>query len=230
MTTPTAPSVRTGGFVPQANTTWGFRECCGMHSSTSATTCHFPSTTIVPFRPNPIQTHGLNVCEVRVEIPFDPMAPWMGAVVGNELDDAIEKMAHAALTSLRECSLTATTDMSISLFPIHDQEDPVWQQCLKAVSDLESPHFNAGWAEMAKYVRYLFNLQHNTGRIVIQQCMRLIAYEEQATITLCEMEMMRHENAILHRGIVQSSDKDLELQVTYHRLSEVKHGWNYNRQ
>jgi hypothetical protein len=67
------------------------------------------------------------LCEVRVEIPFDPTALWKGAVGGSELDDVVEKMAHAALTTLCEHSLTATTDMLISLFPVHDQDDPVWQ-------------------------------------------------------------------------------------------------------
>jgi hypothetical protein len=45
------------------------------------------------------QAHGLNYCEVRVEIPIDPMAPWTGAVVGSEVDDTVEKMAHVALTT-----------------------------------------------------------------------------------------------------------------------------------
>jgi hypothetical protein len=60
--------------------------------------------------------------------------------------------------------------------------------------------------------------------------MPLIAYEEQATAMSCEMEMLRHENAILLRWTVQSSDKDLELQVAYYRLSEAEHMWNYTRQ
>jgi hypothetical protein len=98
------------------------------------------------------------VCEVRVEIPFDPMVAWTGVITGTEIDNAIEKMAHVVLTSLCEHCLTATVDMPTTLVPIHDQEDPEWQQCLEAVCDLESPCFSAGWAEMAKYVRYLFNL------------------------------------------------------------------------
>jgi hypothetical protein len=44
------------------------------------------------------------------------------------------------------------------------------------------------------------------------------------------MERLRHENAILHRGTLQSSNNDLELQVAYHRLNEAEHGWNYTRQ
>jgi hypothetical protein len=64
---------------------------------------------------------------------------------------------------------------------------------------------------MAKYVRYLFILQHNTDRTIVEQRMRLNAYEEHATFTSHELERLRHENAILHRGTLQSSDKDLEL-------------------
>jgi hypothetical protein len=35
---------------------------------------------------------------------------------------------------------------------------------------------------------------------VIQQRMRLITYEKQATVMLREMERLRHENAILCHG------------------------------
>jgi chromosome segregation ATPase len=44
------------------------------------------------------------------------------------------------------------------------------------------------------------------------------------------MERLRHENDILYCRTLQSLDKDLELQVVYHHLSEAEHGWNYNRQ
>jgi hypothetical protein len=33
-----------------------------------------------------------------VEIPLDPAAPWRGAIISNEVDNAIEKVAHVALT------------------------------------------------------------------------------------------------------------------------------------
>jgi hypothetical protein len=35
------------------------------------------------------------------------------------------------------------------------------------MSDLKGTHFSAGMAAMAKYKRYLFNLQHNTGMTII---------------------------------------------------------------
>jgi hypothetical protein len=51
------------------------------------------------------------------------------------------------------------------------------------VSNLKGPHFYAEMTAMAKYVQYLFNLQHNTTRTARQQRTRLMAYEESATTT-----------------------------------------------
>jgi hypothetical protein len=34
--------------------------------------------------------------------------------------------------------------------------------------DLTRKQFNAGWAQMVKYVQYLFNLQHNTSHTIIE--------------------------------------------------------------
>jgi hypothetical protein len=76
--------------------------------------------------------------------------------------------------------LATTAEMPIVIFLIHNQEDPVWQQHLVVVSDPQGPHFHAGVAEMDKYVQYLFNLQHNTAKTIIQQRLWLIAYEQHA--------------------------------------------------
>jgi hypothetical protein len=97
------------------------------------------------------------------------------------------------------------------------------------VSDLKGPHFHTGMTSLARYVQYLFNLQHNTTRATTQQCMHLTAYEESATTTAHEIERLRHENAILRSGAWPPSELDRELQEVYRRLSDVKHGWNYTR-
>jgi hypothetical protein len=76
---------------------------------------------------HPFQTHDLSAFEVRVEIPFDPTVPFRGAIISNDVDDAVEKMAHVALTTFCERSLTMTADTSLALFPIHNQEEPVCQ-------------------------------------------------------------------------------------------------------
>jgi hypothetical protein len=77
-------------------------------------------------------------------IPFDPMEPWSGSIIGSEPDIGVELMEHMALTSFCEDRLTATAALPIALLPIRNLENPVWQQRLEAVSDLEGPHFHAG--------------------------------------------------------------------------------------
>jgi hypothetical protein len=98
------------------------------------------------------RVHDLDRCEVSMTIPFDPTEPWSGSVIGSEPDTDVEMMAHIALTSLCEDRLTATAALPSALLPIWDQENPVWQQCLMAVSDLEGPHFHAGMTSLARYM------------------------------------------------------------------------------
>jgi predicted RNase H-like nuclease (RuvC/YqgF family) len=95
------------------------------------------------------------------------------------------------------------------------------------LSDLKGPHFHAGMASLARYAQYLFNLQHNTTSTGMQQCTRLLAYEESATAATGEIERLRHENAILCSGARPSSEQDRELKEVYHRLSNAEHGWNH---
>jgi hypothetical protein len=103
------------------------------------------------------------------------------------------------------------------LLPIQNQENPVWQQYIEAVSDLKGMQ------------QYLFNLQHNTTRTDMQQRMRLMAYEESAIATTHFLERLRHENVILRSGARPPSKQDRELQDVYCRLSDTEHGWNYTR-
>jgi hypothetical protein len=138
-------------------------------------------------------------------------------------------MTHIALTSLCEDRLVATAALPIALLPIRDQENPVWQQRLEAVSDLEGPHFHARMTSLARYAQYLFNLQHNTARTGMQQRTRLTTYKESATTAAREVERLRHENAILRSGARPPSEQDRELQEVYRRLSNAEHGWNHTR-
>jgi hypothetical protein len=155
--------------------------------------------------------HALDRCEVSVMIPFDSTEPWSGSIIGSEPDTDVEMMAHIALTSLCEDRLTAIAALPIALLPIRIQENPIWQQCLEDLSDLKGPHFHAGMTLLARYVLYLFILQHNTARTGMQQRMRLTAYEERATATSQKLERVRHENAILCSGARPNSEQDREL-------------------
>jgi hypothetical protein len=101
-------------------------------------------------------------------IPFDPTEPWSGFIIGSEPDTGVEMMAHIALTSLCEDHLTAAAALPIALLQIQNQENPIWQQRLEVVSNLEGPHFHIGMTSLASYVQYMRNLRHNTARIGIQ--------------------------------------------------------------
>jgi hypothetical protein len=102
--------------------------------------------------------HGLDRYEVNVMIPFDPTEPWSGSVICSKPDTGVEMMVHIALTSQCEDRLTGTAALPIAVLPIQNQENPIWQQCLEAVSDLEGPHFHAGMTSLSRYAQYLFNL------------------------------------------------------------------------
>jgi hypothetical protein len=65
----------------------------------------------------------------------------------------------------------------------------------------------------------MFNLQDKTAKTVTQQHLHLGSLEQHVEL--------RHENAILRNGTLPPIDKDSELQVMYHRLSYVEHGWHY---
>jgi hypothetical protein len=47
-----------------------------------------------------------------------------------------------------EQHLADMVDTPFALFPIWDQEEPEWRQCLEAACDLTREQFNAGWAQM----------------------------------------------------------------------------------
>jgi hypothetical protein len=173
--------------------------------------------------------HGLDRCEVSVMIPFDPTEPWSGSVISSKLDTGIEMMPHNALTSLCEDRLTAIVALPIAVLPIWNQKNPIWRQSLEAVSDLEGPHFHAEMTSLARYAQYLFNLQHTTTRIGIQQRMRLMAYKESATTTARKIERLRQENAIRRSGAHSPSEQHRELHEVYCGLSDTDHGWNYTR-
>jgi hypothetical protein len=156
------------------------------------------------------RVHDLNRCKVSVMIPFDLVRPWSGSVIDSEPDTGIEMMTHIALTSMCEDRLTATAALPIALLLIWDQENPVWQQRLAAVSDL-------------------VNLQHNTTKIGIQQRTRLMAYKESATAATDEIERLRNGNVILRSGVCPPSEQDRELKEVYRHLGNTEHGWNHTR-
>jgi hypothetical protein len=68
------------------------------------------------------EEHYLQRCEVYVDIPFYLVFPdgslWSTWVIGADMDDAMEKAVHMALTALCSQKLAATASTPISLYPI----------------------------------------------------------------------------------------------------------------
>jgi hypothetical protein len=68
------------------------------------------------------EEHGLHHCEVYVDILSHPVfpdgSPWSTWAIGADMDDAMEKAAHMALTALCSQNLAATVGTPISLYPI----------------------------------------------------------------------------------------------------------------
>jgi hypothetical protein len=56
------------------------------------------------------------------------------------------------------------------------------------------------------------------------------AYEERHIAISCELTQLKCENDLLCGGAVPPSDRDRELKVAYHRLSEAEHMWHYIHQ
>jgi hypothetical protein len=94
------------------------------------------------YRARMSMAHGLDQCDVNVTIPLN----------------TVEQTTQVALTSLFGSCLTNTAVVPITLFPTHCQGDPMWQQCLEAISDPEGPYFHAGMTAMAEYAQYSFDL------------------------------------------------------------------------
>jgi hypothetical protein len=74
--------------------------------------------------------HSLPHSEVYVDIRSRPVfldgSLWSTWVIGNDIDDAMEKAAHMALTTLCSQRLPDTAGMPISLYPTQDRSDPEW--------------------------------------------------------------------------------------------------------
>jgi hypothetical protein len=89
--------------------------------------------------------HNQDKCEVNVVIPLNPIESWMTTVIGVELDETVEQTTQVALTSLCETRLTDTAAMPITLFPILNQEDPVWNNALRLCPTLRGPTSMLAW-------------------------------------------------------------------------------------
>jgi hypothetical protein len=91
------------------------------------------------------------------------MEPWMATIIRVELDETVEQTAQVALTSLCESSLTDTAAMPIMLFPIRNQEDPVWKQRLESDDWLCTTESKFSLLHCTEYQKTLYAAQQLRG-------------------------------------------------------------------
>jgi hypothetical protein len=145
--------------------------------------------------------HGLPRYEVYVDIRFHPVfpdgSPWSMWVIKNHMDDAMEKVAHAVLTNLCSQRLPDTASTPISLYPIQDHSDPEWMTRMDEACNVFQDHYHVGWAYMMRYAQHMFQLQHDTQRIIARQRCRLCTYAREVKSLEQKIERMAQEHNVL---------------------------------
>jgi hypothetical protein len=124
------------------------------------------------------------------------------------MDDAMEKATHMALTALCSQNLAATTGMPISLYPIQDRSNLEWKARMDEVGNVFQVHYHSGWAYMAGYAQHMFQLQHDTQRIVAEQRCRLAGYAKEVKDLMQEISCKAQEV-----GTVCQLVRDLESRL-----------------
>jgi hypothetical protein len=95
------------------------------------------------------------------------------------MSDAMEKAAHMALTILCSQNLAATVGTPISLYPIQDRFDLEWRARMDEAGNFHRVHHHSGSAYMSHYAHHLFQLQHDTQRIIAEKRCRLVDYAKE---------------------------------------------------
>ncbi len=73
------------------------------------------------------------------------------------------------------------------------------------VGNVFQVHYHSGWAYMAGYAQHLFQLQHDTQRIIIEQRCRLVGYAKE--VKGLTQEISRKAQEV---GVVRQQVRDLE--------------------
>jgi hypothetical protein len=158
------------------------------------------------------EEHGLQRCEVYVDIPSHPVfpdgSPWSTWAIGADMDDAMEKAAHMALTVLCSQNLAATAGTPISLYPIQDWSDPEWKAPMDEVGNVFQVHYHSGWVYMARYAQHLFQLQHDTQHIIAKKRCRPVGYAKEVKGLTQELSRKAQEAGVLRQRV-----RDLESRL-----------------
>jgi hypothetical protein len=86
------------------------------------------------------------------------MTAWFTTAKGDDIDDALERVAHQALMEFCECHLPGLFDTTVALLPIQNEGNAVWSERLAAIGDPECETYHTGWAFTARYAQHVSSL------------------------------------------------------------------------
>jgi hypothetical protein len=182
----------------------------------------FGYTGIPAYRGCPYRQFGLG--EVHVDIPAHPTDPtmtaWCTMAQGDDLDNALERATHQALTKFCECHLPVLGNTAIALLPIQNEGNAVWRERVTAVGDPELPTHHVGWALTACYSQHVSSLlQEVTAmgahlRLCLEEYTGQVKAKNRAIkdIQKGNQELLQ-KNAFLETHVKELND---ELMRTYH--------------
>jgi hypothetical protein len=97
-----------------------------------------------------------------VDCPTHPsnlsMTAWFTTTQGDDLNDALERVAHQSLMEFCERHLPGLDDTAVALLPFRNEGNTVWSERLAAVGDPERETYHVGWAFMARYAQHMSSL------------------------------------------------------------------------
>jgi predicted metallo-beta-lactamase superfamily hydrolase len=95
---------------------------------------------------------------------------------------------------------------------------------MNEASNFHQVHHHSGWAYMSHYAQHLFQLQHDTQRINVEQRCRLVGYAKEVENLTHEISYMAQKNGAIHQQVrdleSRLCDKDEALLSSLHHLSE----------
>jgi hypothetical protein len=134
------------------------------------------------YRGHPYREFGHSRCEVHVDILTHPSNPsmmaWFTTAEGDDLDDALERVAHQALMEFCECHLPGLDGTAVALLPVRNEGNTVWSERLAAVGNPERETYHAGWAFTACYSQHVSSLIQEATATGAFQHMRLEEYDD----------------------------------------------------
>jgi hypothetical protein len=107
------------------------------------------------------------------------MTAWFTTAWGDDLEDALERATHQALTEFFKHHLSVLDDTAITLLPVWNEGNAVWSECVAAVGDTEIPTHHVGWALTSRYSQHVSSLLQEVTATGAHLRLRLEEYDGQ---------------------------------------------------